>query len=77
MTVVIAAVLILAISIFHPTVNAWAISLGQSSTPESFSTLAETVSPAVVNIRTVKTIKGGGPVFRHFHQRSMGGSRPV
>ena len=34
--------------------------------PESFSSLAESVSPAVVNIRTVKIIKGGGRVFRHF-----------
>ncbi len=37
-----------------------------SPTPESFSIIAETASPAVVNIRTVKTIKGGGRVFRHF-----------
>ncbi|MFH1993732.1 MAG: DegQ family serine endoprotease [Pseudomonadota bacterium] len=37
-----------------------------STTPGSFSQLAETASPAVVNIRTVKTIKGGGRVFRHF-----------
>jgi len=36
------------------------------ATPESFSHLAEMASPAVVNIRTVKTIKGGGRVFRHF-----------
>jgi len=35
-------------------------------TPASFSELAEMVSPAVVNIRTVKTVKGGGRVFRHF-----------
>jgi len=34
--------------------------------PESFSTLAEKVSPAVVNIRTVKLIQGGGRVFRQF-----------
>ncbi|MDM8526098.1 DegQ family serine endoprotease [Desulfococcaceae bacterium HSG8] len=34
--------------------------------PESFSGLAEMASPAVVNIRTVKTVKGGGRVFRHF-----------
>jgi serine protease Do len=34
--------------------------------PESFSQLAEMVGPAVVNIRTVKTVKGGGRVFRHF-----------
>jgi serine protease Do len=40
--------------------------------PASFSQLAEMVGPAVVNIRTVKTLKGGGPVFRHF-QRDPGG----
>jgi serine protease Do len=40
--------------------------------PASFSELAEAVGPAVVNIRTVKTLKGGGPVFRHF-QREPGG----
>jgi serine protease Do len=34
--------------------------------PMSFSELAEKIRPGVVNIRTVKTIKGGGPVFRHF-----------
>jgi serine protease Do len=30
----------------------------------------------VVNIRTVKTIKGGGPVFRHFHQGPWGDQDP-
>ena len=40
--------------------------------PASFSELAAAVGPAVVNIRTVKTLKGGGPVFRHF-QREPGG----
>ena len=34
--------------------------------PGDFSALASQVRPGVVNIRTVKTIKGGGPVFRHF-----------
>ncbi|MFQ5484316.1 MAG: DegQ family serine endoprotease [Desulfobacterales bacterium] len=34
--------------------------------PSSFSDLAARVSSAVVNIRTVKTIKGGGRVFRQF-----------
>ncbi|MEE4607531.1 MAG: DegQ family serine endoprotease [Desulfobacteraceae bacterium] len=34
--------------------------------PSDFSALAAQVRPGVVNIRTVKTIKGGGPVFRHF-----------
>jgi serine protease Do len=47
-------------------------SSGYINAPASFTRLAEMVSPAVVNIRTVKTIKGGGPVFRHF-QRDPGG----
>jgi serine protease Do len=34
--------------------------------PSSFTDVAMAVSPAVVNIRTEKIIKGGGPVFRHF-----------
>ena len=34
--------------------------------PESFSELADQARPAVVNIRTVKTTKDGGRVFRHF-----------
>lgn len=34
--------------------------------PVSFKDLAEKVQPSVVNIRTVKTVQGGGPVFRHF-----------
>jgi len=38
----------------------------QFLTPATFSDVAERVSPAVVNIRTVKIIKGGGRVFRHF-----------
>jgi serine protease Do len=40
--------------------------------PESFTQLAEMVGPAVVNIRTVKTVKGGGPVFRHFQRGPFG-----
>ncbi|MEE4354396.1 MAG: DegQ family serine endoprotease [Desulfatiglans sp.] len=34
--------------------------------PENFSDLAEKARPGVVNIRTIKTIREGGPVFRHF-----------
>jgi serine protease Do len=34
--------------------------------PASFASLVKAVSPAVVNISTVRTIKGGGRVFRHF-----------
>ena len=38
--------------------------------PASFSELADSVSPAVVNIRTEKTTKTGG--FRHFSRRPFG-----
>ena len=34
--------------------------------PAGFSELAKDARPAVVNIRTVKTIQGGGRVFNHF-----------
>ncbi len=34
--------------------------------PASFSELAKAAQPGVVNIRTVKTVKGGGRVFQHF-----------
>jgi serine protease Do len=34
--------------------------------PASFSELAKKAQPGVVNIRTVKTVEGGGRVFRHF-----------
>jgi serine protease Do len=44
--------------------------------PINFSSLAEKASPAVVNIRTVKTIKGGGPVFRHFQRGPQGREDP-
>ena len=44
--------------------------------PASFNQLAEMVSPAVVNIRTVKTIKGGGPVFRQFQRDPRGRQGP-
>jgi serine protease Do len=44
--------------------------------PESFSDLAERARPGVVNIRTVRTLKGGGPVFRHFFGNPFGESNP-
>ena len=44
--------------------------------PESFSNLAKSVSPAVVNIRTEKTIKDGGRAFRHFNRNPFGQDDP-
>ncbi|QTA79616.1 Serine protease, do-like [Desulfonema limicola] len=46
------------------------------NTPESFSELAEKASPVVVNIRTEKTVKGGGRVFRHFGGSPFGKEDP-
>jgi serine protease Do len=46
------------------------------SVPGNFAKLAEMAGPAVVNIRTVKTIKGGGPVFRHFQRGPRGREHP-
>jgi len=40
--------------------------------PESFSSLAEMVSPAVVNVRTEKTVQAGGRNLRQFHQNPFG-----
>ena len=44
--------------------------------PANFSDLAEKARPGVVNIRTVKTMKGGGPVFRHFFGNPFGDQNP-
>jgi serine protease Do len=44
--------------------------------PMNFAQLAKTVKPGVVNIRTVKTMKGGGPVFRHFFGNPFGPQNP-
>ena len=49
---------------------------GTALVPQSFHSLAEMASPAVVNIRTVKILKGGGPVFRHFHRGPWGKDDP-
>jgi serine protease Do len=54
----------------------YAKSSGTFDAPKSFSQLAEAESPAVVNIRIVKTIKGGGPVFRHFQRDPRGQESP-
>lgn len=44
--------------------------------PESFSALAEMASPAVVNIRTVRTEKTGN-IFRQFHKGPFGEDDPM
>jgi serine protease Do len=44
--------------------------------PGDFSQLAEKVSPSVVNIRTEKTVKGGGMRFPQFQRRPFGQNDP-
>jgi len=43
--------------------------------PVSFTELAKMVKPGVVNIQTVKTIEGGGRVFKHFFGQPFGGNQ--
>ncbi len=43
--------------------------------PVDFSALAKKAKPSVVNISTVKTIKGGGRVFRHFFDQQPNGNQ--
>jgi len=52
--------------------DAEATTLNFEMVPESFSSLAEMASPAVVNIRAVRTAKGGEQGFRHFQQKPFG-----
>lgn len=50
---------------------------GQSTLiPMNFTDLAQKARPGVVNIRTVKIVKGGGRVFRHFFGKPFGDNDP-
>jgi serine protease Do len=44
--------------------------------PMNFAALAKEVKPGVVNIRTVKNMKDGGPVYRHFFGSPFGPQNP-
>lgn len=74
---IILTVVIFAVINFSLVLNVDAKTDTYQSIPESFSQLAEQTSPAVVNIRTVKTIKGGGRVFRHFRKGPFGEDDPM
>ncbi len=45
---------------------------GPNLIPGNFTHLAAEARPGVVNIRTVKTVKGGGRVFQHFFNQPFG-----
>jgi serine protease Do len=49
---------------------------GSVMIPGNFADLADKAKPSVVNIRTEKTIKGGGRVFRHFFDAPQGEKSP-
>jgi len=66
--------IVLSLFLFLPAATPLVGSAMAVYTPESFSELAEAARPGVVNIRTVKTIKGGSPVFRHFFGKPFGGN---
>jgi serine protease Do len=61
---------------FHFNPAAHAKSADIFSTPGNFSKLAEKAGPAVVNIRTVKTIHRGGPGLRQFQRGPRGRENP-
>jgi len=46
-----------------------------SMIPVSFAELAKQAKPGVVNIQTVKTIEGGGRVYKHFFGQPFGGKQ--
>lgn len=64
------------VAALHLNPSAYAKTTDVITVPGSFSQLAEMASPAVVNIRTVKIIKGGGPVFRNFRRNPHGDDDP-
>jgi serine protease Do len=73
--------IIFIISAFLAVSNFYMASVSEAKTgaytvPENFTDLSKMASPAVVNIRTVKTIKGGGRVYRHFFNSPFGKQDP-
>lgn len=67
-------VFLLSMTLVHPgrVIPAFAKNDDITMVPANFTELAEQVKPGVVNIRTVRTIKGGGRVFRHFFGEPFG-----
>ena len=76
-TVVLRSVLLtlLGFSLLVPPLASDAKGTGTVMVPASFTELAEKARPGVVNIRTVKNMKDGGRVFRHFYGNPFGGQR--
>lgn len=71
-------VVLLGLSLVAPLNTVAAGAKGQDvvMVPANFSELAEMARPGVVNIRTERTMKGGGRVFRHFFGDRFHGRNP-
>lgn len=60
-----------------PTIGETAKDVQVKMVPRNFSELAAMASPSVVNIRTVKTMKGGGTVYKHFRRGPFNDDDPL
>ncbi|MBT8342616.1 MAG: DegQ family serine endoprotease [Desulfatitalea sp.] len=70
-------ILLLALALTAPLMlSGAAIAENVAMVPANFSELAEKARPGVVNIRTERTMKGGGRVYRHFFGDRFGGRNP-
>ncbi|MEW6078056.1 MAG: DegQ family serine endoprotease [Thermodesulfobacteriota bacterium] len=63
--------------VFIPNEAFAAVSQNINMVPESFSALADSASPAVVNIRTESTTGEGGRVYQHFFNQPFGQNDPL
>lgn len=61
---------------FTPNTAISKTSVQSTMIPMNFTDLAQKAKPGVVNIRTVKIVKGGGRVFRHFFGKPFGNNDP-
>ncbi|MDD2390033.1 MAG: DegQ family serine endoprotease [Desulfobacterales bacterium] len=66
LTGMVVGLMTVALTGIFPTSGITATGPGVLMVPANISEIARNAKPAVVNIRTVKTIKGGGRVFQHF-----------
>ncbi|RJQ86900.1 MAG: Do family serine endopeptidase [Desulfobacteraceae bacterium] len=64
---------ILSFSVPLGPIAAWSQNGEVPMVPANFTQLAESARPGVVNIRTERTMKGGGRVFKHFFGDPFGG----
>jgi len=64
------------VGLYGPAAQTAAAQTPAASGAANFSELADRARPGVVNIRTERTVKGGGRVFRHFFGGPFGNRSP-